>query len=379
MEFEFSDSQKQLKEEARKFLSSRSSMQVVRSVLDGPDSYDRSLWAELGQMGFLATAIPERFGGADAGFLELCVIAEEMGRALAPVPFSSSIYLAATLILEAGTEAQKQAYLPKIATGDVIACVAFSEGVGQPRLDTADTVVRADGLTGTKLPVLDGDIADVAIVLAQDGDTGGSAVSLFIVDLRDPGVSREDLRTIDPTRGQARIEFTNAACERLGEAGGGTDILAAAFDRTAILLAFEQVGGAERALEMARDYALERTAFGRPIGSFQALKHKLVDMYISIVLARSNAYFGAWAVSAGAPQIGLAASAARVSGSRAFQYCATEACHIFGAMGYTWEADCHLFFRRARLLALVLGGQSLWGDRLIEHMKHHDGTLGQQQ
>ena len=189
-----------------------------------------------------------------------------------------------------------------------------------------------------------------------------------------PECSRAALRTIDPTRGQARVEFSACPCEPLGAAGKGGELLSAAFDRAAILFAFEQVGGAERALEMARDYAIERVAFDSPIGSFQAIKHKLVDMYTSTVLARSNAYFGAWAVSAGTRQVGLAAAAARVSASHAFQLCSTEACHIHGAMGYTWESDCHLFFRRARLLSLVLGGQGMWGDRLIECVKRQGGA-----
>jgi alkylation response protein AidB-like acyl-CoA dehydrogenase len=373
MDFEFSDSQQQLKEEARKFLADRSSMEVVRSVLDGPQSFDRGLWAELGAMGFLGTAIPEGYGGVGAGFLELCAIAEEMGRSLAPVPFASSIYLAANLLLSAGSEAQKQAYLPRLASGDLIGCIAFSEGAGKYRFDTATVVAGAHGLSGVKLPVLDGDVAHIAIVLARDeGGKGGT--SLYLVDLGHPGVERETLETIDPTRSQARIAFDRVPAERLGEAGQGEAVLTEAFNKAAILVAFEQVGGAERALEMARDYALERVAFGRPIGSFQAIKHKLVDMYIATVVARSNAYFGAWALSVEASQLGLAAAAARVSASHAYQLCSTEACHIFGAMGFAWETDCHLFFRRARLLGLMLGGQSQWSDRLVDQVKRRDVT-----
>lgn len=374
MDFEFSDSQQQLKDEARKFLADRSSITVVRSVLDGPQAFDRELWAELGVMGFLGTAIPEEYGGAGAGFLELCVIAEEMGRSLAPVPFASSVYLVANLLLSAGSEAQKQAYLPRVASGDLIGCVAFSEGVGKPRFDAATTRAGEAGLSGLKVPVLDGDVADFAIVLAQDDEAGEGATSLFLVDLAAPGVTRETLETIDPTRSQARVAFSNVPAERLGVAGQANDLLTETFNQAAILVAFEQVGGAERALEMARDYALERVAFGRQIGSFQAIKHKLVDMYISTVVARSNAYFGAWALSTEGAQLGMAAAAARVSASYSFQYCSTEACHIFGAMGFTWETDCHLFFRRARLLALMLGGQSQWSDRLVEQVKNRNLT-----
>jgi len=376
MDFEFSDSQKQLKEEARRFLASKSSIRAVRAVLDGRDSYDRALWAELATMGFLGTAIPECYGGVGAGYLELCAIAEEMGRALAPVPFCSSIYLAAPMLLDLGTQAQKQAYLPKIAAGELIGCAAFLEGIGQPRAEAVVATAKAERLTGTKLAVLDGDIADIAIVLANEGDAENRMLSLFIVDLRKPGVSRSSLQTIDPTRSQARIDFADAPVERLGSPGEGWRYLMNAFDRAAILLAFEQVGGAERALEMARDYANERVAFGRPIGSFQALKHKLTDMYIATVLARSNAYFGAWTLSVDSPEICVAAAASRLCASHAFQYCTTENCHVFGAMGFTWEADCHLFFRRARLLSLVIGGEQMWGDRLIERMHVMHETVG---
>lgn len=376
MDFEFSDSQQQLKEEARKFLADHSSIAVVRSVLDGPQPFDRDLWATLGDMGFLGTAIPESYGGVGAGFLELCAIAEEMGRSLAPVPFASSIYLAANLILSSASDAQKEKYLPRLASGEAIGCVAFSEGVGKPRFDVAATRANAGSLSGVKVPVLDGDAADFAIVLAQDAEVGEGRTSLFLVDLGHSRVTRETLETIDPTRSQARLTFDNVPAERLGSAGEAEGALMDAFNKAAILLAFEQVGGAERALEMARDYALERVAFGRQIGSFQAIKHKLVDMYISTVVARSNAYYGAWALSTDAPQLGLAAAAARVSASYAYQYCSTEACHIFGAMGFTWETDCHLFFRRARLLSLMLGGQGQWSDRLVEQVKsQRDGTL----
>lgn len=349
-------------------------MEVVRNVLDGPQSYDKSLWSALGDMGFLGTTIPEEFGGAGAGFLELCVIAEEIGRALAPVPFASSVYLASNLLLSAGSDAQKTAYLPKIASGKLIGCVAFAEGAGKPRHDTASCTVSNGKLSGVKVPVLDGDVADIALVVAADDDLANRATSLFLVNLNQPGISREVLETIDPTRSQARLVFDSVDAERLGEGGGAARLLGNTFDKAAILVAFEQVGGAERALEIARDYALERVAFGRQIGSFQAIKHKLVDMYISTVLARSNAYYGAWALSTDAAELAVAAAAARVSASHSYQLCSTEACHIHGAMGFTWETDCHLFFKRARLLGLMLGGQGQWGDRLVDRIRNRDMT-----
>ena len=216
----------------------------------------------------------------------------------------------------------------------------------------------------------DGDIADFAIVAARTAPGNDErGVSLFIVDLKGAGVTAEAVQTIDPTRSHAKITFSGAAADPLGAAGEGWSIINAVFDRAAILTAFEQVGGADRALEMARDYALERMAFGRPIGSFQAVKHMLADMYVSATLARSNCYYGAWALSTGAAELGEAAATARVSATQAFQHCAKNNIQVHGGMGFTWAFDCHLFYRRSNLLALNLGSLSVWEDRLIDRLR----------
>jgi acyl-CoA dehydrogenase len=220
-------------------------------------------------------------------------------------------------------------------------------------------------LTGTKVPVPDGSDADFAIVLAQDDPRG---VSLYLVRLTAEGVSREELETIDPTRSQARITFNSAPAELVGSRGDGWHIATQVMDRAAILTAFEQLGGADRALEMARDYALERMAFGRPIGSFQAIKHILADMYVSATLARSNCYYGAWALSSGAAELPVAAATARVSATTAFQHCSKNNIQVHGGMGFTWAFDCHLFYRRSNALALGLGSLSTWESLLIERM-----------
>ena len=177
------------------------------------------------------------------------------------------------------------------------------------------------------------------------------------------------METIDPTRSHARLTFAGAPADRLGAAGEGWAILTQVYDRAAILTAFEQVGGADRALEMARDYALERMAFGRPIGSFQAIKHMLADMYVAATLARSNAYYGAWALSTDAAELSEAAATARVSATQAFQHCSKNNIQVHGGMGFTWAFDCHLYYRRSNLLALNLGGLSQWEDKLIERMR----------
>jgi len=294
MNFEFSDEQKQLRDEARKFLAEKCPPKAVRAVLDGKAPYDRELWKGLAEMGFLGVAIPESYGGTGAGHLELCVIAEEMGRALAPVPFSSTVYLAAEMLLLAGSEAQKQKWLPAIAKGEAIGTFALFEGKGNPSPQGVKLTASGGTLNGVKKPVADGAIADFAIVAARTGSGGRETdISLFLVDLKSEGVEAKALTNVDPTRGQAELNFRNCKAEPLGRAGEGWSIIAQVLDRAAVLIAFEQVGGADRALEMGRDYALDRIAFGRPIGSFQAVKHMLADMYVSATLARSNCYYGA--------------------------------------------------------------------------------------
>src|SRR6516162_5626259 len=370
MNFDFSDDQKQLRDQARKFLSEKCPPRAVRVVLDGKARYDKQLWKGLAEMGFLGGAIPENYGGAGAGHLELCVIAEEMGRALAPVPFSSTVYLAAEALLLAGSDAQKQKWLPKIASGEAIGTLALFEGKGNPSPQAIGLAATGSALNGVKKPVPDGAIADFAIVAARTGSSGRETdISLFLVDLKSEGVEARDLTNLDPTHGQAELTFKNCKAEPLGRANEGWSIIMQVLDRAAILTAFEQVGGADRALEMGRDYALDRIAFGRPIGSFQAVKHMLADMYVSATLARSNCYYGAWALSTNASELPEAAATARISATQAFQHCAKNNIQVHGGMGFTWEFDCHMYYRRANATALGLGSLSYWEDALIERMR----------
>jgi hypothetical protein len=370
MNFDFSDDQKQLRDQARKYLAEKCSPKAVRVVLDGKAPYDKELWKGLAEMGFLGVAIPEEFGGAGAGHLELCVIAEEMGRALAPVPFSSTVYLAAEALLLAGSDAQKRKWLPKIASGEAIGTLALFEGTGNPSPKAIKLTASGGALNGVKKPVADGALADFAVVAARTGSSGReNDISLFLVELKGAGVEIKELTNVDPTRGQAEITFRNCKAEPLGAAGEGWSILTQVLDRAAVLTAFEQVGGADRALEMGRDYALDRIAFGRPIGSFQAVKHMLADMYVSATLARSNCYYGAWALSTNAGELPEAAAAARISATQAFQHCAKNNIQVHGGMGFTWEFDCHMYYRRANAVALGLGSLSYWEDALIDRMR----------
>lgn len=369
MNFDFSEEQYMLRDQAKRFLEDRSPPRVVRAVLEDEEKpYDVELWRDMAELGWPGTTIPEEFGGAGLTGEDLCVIAEELGRSLAPTPFSSSVYLATEALVLAGGDAQKSAYLPDLAAGERIGCFAVSEGVGVA--NAASVKLKAGGgtLDGTKVPVADGDIADFAVVLARTG-SGTNDLSLFLVDLNGEGVSRKAVETVDPSRSHAEITFDKAPADPLGAAGEGWDITQAVFDRAAILLAFEQVGGAQACLDMATDYAKNRFAFGRPIGSFQAIKHKLADMYIDVELARANAYYGAWALATDAPDLPTAAAAARVAASKAYNHAARENIQTHGGMGFTWEFDCHLYYRRAKLLSLALGGERRWKDRLISQLE----------
>lgn len=382
MNFDFSDDLKQLRDQARRFLSEQCTPATIRRSLDGQEAFSAGLWRGIAGMGWVGAAIPERFGGAGLGHEGLCVLAEEIGRVVAPVPFGSTAYLAGEAILTAGSEAQKRDWLPKLAEGSVIGCLALAEGAGNP--DPAAVQARVSGgrLSGTKWPVADGGIADVAVVVARDE---AGQVGLFLAPLA--GARRRDLNTIDPTRNQARLDFDALPVERLGRGGGGPgadrvaadsgwgtadsgwDAVQRVLDRAAVLFAFEQVGGADACLQMACAYAQDRYAFGRPIGSYQAIKHKLADMYVALELARSNAYYGAWALGADAADLPLAAATARVSATEAFHLASKENIQTHGGVGFTWAVDCQLFYRRSKQLALALGGPPFWKNRLVDMLE----------
>jgi alkylation response protein AidB-like acyl-CoA dehydrogenase len=370
MNFEFSEEQKALGLQARRFLADKCPPSAVRAVLEGQQAYDEALWRGLAEMGFLGIVVPEAYGGLGLSYLELCVVAEELGRALAPVPFSSSVFLATEFLLAAGDEARKSTWLPRLCAGEAIGAFAHAETAGAVTPKTVQLAAADGRLTGTKNAVADGAIADFAIVSARSAPgSDARGVSLYLVDLTADGVTRAPQDTIDPSRGHASLTFDRTPAALLGAAGEGWSILERVLDRAAVLTAFEQIGGADRALEMARDYALERMAFGRPIGSFQAIKHMLADMYVSATLARSNGYYGAWALSTGSSELPQAAASARVAATQAFQHCAKNNIQVHGGMGFTWAFDCHLFYRRSNLLALNLGSLSTWEDALIQRLR----------
>jgi alkylation response protein AidB-like acyl-CoA dehydrogenase len=366
MNLEFSEEQKFVQKTARDYLAENAPLATCRAVLEGGKPFDPTLWKGVAEMGWLGTAVPEAYGGAGLGHLELVLIAQELGRALAPIPFSSSVYLATEALLQAGSEAQKQKYLPKLAAGEAIGTLALAEGLGDfDPAGVAKTSFDGKKVSGVKLPVADGAAASLAVVVAKEG----SGHSLALVDLEGQGVSRSALASFDPSRPLARVEFSGAPAERLGAAGQGAAIARDVLDRAAVLMGYEQIGGAERALDVTRSFTMGRFAFGRPVASFQALKHRMAEVYAKIQIALSNGYFAAWALSNGNEELPVAACSTRVAASDAFVLASEEMVQMHGGVGFTWEYDCHLFYRRARALAHALGTPSEWREKLVSRLE----------
>lgn len=363
MNFEFGDDQNLVRDQARGFLADNCPPAVVRRVLEGDELYAADLWKGIAEMGWTATVIPEEFGGLGLSYLELVVIAEELGRACAPVPFGSSVYLATEAILAAGSQAQKEEWLPKLAAGEAIGTLAYAEGGGQTSASSLTTSVSDGRISGSKAVVADAEISQVMIVAAKSDS--GDGCSLYLVPVGD-GVSCASVQTLDPATNHADVTFDGAAAELLGGEGQGWTVLEALLDRAAVLYAWEQLGGSETCLEMAKEYAMGRYAFGRPIASYQAIKHKLADMYVKNTLARSNAYYGAWALNTDAPELPLAAATARVGSTQAYYYASKENIQTHGGMGYTWEFDCQFYYRRSKVLAVAIGSEHVWQDKLIK-------------
>ena len=363
MNFDFSEEQKLLRTTARDYLEDRAPLGLARSVLESETPMSRELWEGAAEMGWLGAVIPEAWGGAGFGHAELVLIAEELGRALAPIPFVTSAAVAEALLV-AGSEEQKDRYLPGFASGEWIGTLALAEARGVVRPESVRTHCRGDGtLAGTKVAAPDGAAANVALVLARD-DAG--RLVLALADLAGAGRTTEE--SIDPSRPSAGFEFDATPSELLDGGSGedGWSLLRRVLDRVAVLQAFEQLGTAQRAFDLTREQILDRHAFGRPIGSFQAIKHRMADLYAALEIARSNCWFAAWSLANDAAGLPLAACTARVAATEACNETSVEMVQLFGGAGFTWELDCHLFYRRARNLALALGPIGEWRDRLVD-------------
>ena len=365
MNFDFSEEQKLLQHTARDYLAEHCSLAAPRAVLESGGSHDAELWKGVAEMGWPGAAVPERYGGAGFGRLELSLLAMEVGRALAPIPFGPSVYLVTEALLEAGTDAQKERWLPGLASGDVIGTFALAEKPGRAGVGSVEARFDGGAVSGSKLPVQDASIAGLLLCVVQTGSGPG----LALVELGGAGAVALPVESVDGSRPLGRLALEAAPAELLGGDGGGEASISHLMDRAAVLTAFEQVGGAERTLEMTREFSMGRYAFGRPIASFQALKHRMADMYALIQLATSNAYYGAWALESGANELPMAACGARISACDAYEHCAAEMIQMYGGVGYTWEYDCHLFYRRAKLLGLTIGSAGEWRDLLVTRLE----------
>lgn len=358
MSLELSDEQKQLKDQVSRLLDEKASPDVLRKLITAGTGIDRDLWAQVADLGLLGAAIPEEYGGVGLGEKDLCVIAEEMGRTVAPIPFFSSICLAAEALKLAGTAAQKAAWLPRLASGEAIGTFAWNEGPGAA--DAAGVTVKFFGgeVSGVKSPVADAEIADVAVVVC-------AGPKLVLVPLAQAGVRIEHMTGFDQLRNHAKVSFDSAAGEAM-EGADADETLRRLYDRAAIYAAFEQVGAAESAMLMARDYTMGRYTFGRQLASYQAVKHRLADILVMVELARSNALYAAQVLEADGPDLAAAAATARIGATRAYEVAARENLQLHGGIGFTWEANCHFHYRRARLLALNLGSAEVWESKLID-------------
>ncbi|MFN8544419.1 MAG: acyl-CoA dehydrogenase family protein [Candidatus Binatia bacterium] len=364
MRFAFTEEQVALRDAARSFLHDCASPDAVRRAMATETGWDPAVWRRIGsELGWTSILVPEACEGAGLGYVELVALMEEMGAALLCAPFFSTVCLATNALLLGGTAAQQQAHLPGIAAGTTTATLAWTEPCGRWDAAGIAAVARRDGgdfvLSGTKTFVVDGHTADLLIVAARHpGSTGEDGVSLFLVPATTPGIARRPLPTMDQTRRQAEIRLHDVrlpAAAVLGEAGAGAPVLARVLDRAAVALAAEQVGGAQRCLDLTVEYAKQRTQFGRAIGSFQAIKHMCADMLVKLESARSAAYYAGWAVATDDPELPALASLAKAYCSDAYFFCAAEALQIHGGVGFTWEYDVHLYFKRAKSSETLLG------------------------
>ena len=369
MNFAFNDEQEELRRIVRTFLEDKSSEAAVREQMDTTDGFDPAVWTQMAeQLGLQGLAIPEEYGGSGFTFVELIVVLEEMGRALLCAPYFSSAVLAAQTLLHAGDDAAKAEHLPGIASGETRATLALTEPNGRWDAEgvTATATKSGDGWTidGTKSYVLDGHTADLLIVAART-DAG---VSLFAVPADASGVERIPLSTMDQTRKQAKIEFSSTPATLIGTDGEGWPVLEQVLDLAAVALAAEQVGGAQRTLDMSVDYAKERIQFGRPIGSFQAIKHKCADMLLEVESAKSAAYYAGWCAAELNDELPSVASLAKAYVSEAYFHCAAENIQIHGGIGFTWEHPAHLYFKRAKSSELLFGDPSYHREQLAQRI-----------
>lgn len=369
MNFGYSDEQEELRAVVRRFLAERSPESEVRRLMATDEGYDPAVWAEMASdLALLGLGLPEAYGGEGYGPLEQAVVFEEMGAVLLCAPYFSSVALGANAILFVGTEEDRHRYLPSIAAGTTIATLALTDDAGRWDLrETSTTATSLHGeyrLNGVRSYVTDGSLASLVLVPA----TSDEGLSLFAVEGDAVGLTRTLLPTMDQTRKQSRLEFHDVTATLVGPAGEALGGLLTTTQVAAAALAAEQVGGAQRVLDDAVAYAKHRVQFGRPIGSFQAIKHQCADMLLDVESAKSAAFYAAWSAQERNEELPMAASLAKSFCSEAFFHCASESIQIHGGVGFTWEHAAHLFFKRAKSSELLLGDPAYHRELLAERL-----------
>ena len=370
--FAFTDEQEQFRSALRRFLNDKSPTTEVRRLMATPEGYNPAVWRQLSdELAIPGIQIPEQFGGAGFGMVELCIVTEELGRALFCGPYFSTTVLAANAILNAGTHAQKSSLLPRLASGARLATLAVTELSGNWDPAGIEVAATPDAggyrLDGTKSYVVDGHIADLLVVAARLPKTaGGEGLALFTLRANDSGVERRLLESMDPTRKLARIDFRGAHADLLGNLDDGAKALTRTLDQAAIALANEMMGGAQAMLDSSVDYAKVRVQFGREIGSFQAIKHKCADMLLDVELAKSAAYYAAQACAVNDPEWPALACLAKAAASETYLRSAAECIQIHGGIGFTWDNDTHLWFKRAKSSEVFLGQPTYQRELLMQ-------------
>ncbi len=375
MEFSFSEEQDELRRTARRFLEVASSPERVRAAMETERGYDPEVWEQLAaELGWTALTIPEEYGGLGMSYLDLHPLMEEMGRALLCAPFFSTICLGANALLLGGSDEQKEKYLSDIAAGELTATLAFSEANGRWDADGIEATYERDGdeivLNGKKHYVVDGHTADLLIVAARcSGSRGSEGVSLFVVPGDSQGLARSWVPTVDQTRRLASLSLNGLrlpGSALLGAEGEGWHVCESVLHLANTALAAEQVGGAEACLDMSVEYAKVRKQFGRPIGSFQAIKHTCADMLTRLESARSAAFYASALAGQGHKDLPEAAAAAKAFCSDAFFQCAGDNVQVHGGIGFTWEGDAHLFLKRAKASEALFGDATYHRARLAD-------------
>ena len=375
MDFGFSQEQELLRATARKFLENECTSGFVRARMDEPAGVTDEFWAKLAEQGWLGLIYPEEHGGSGLGFVDLTVLMEEMGRVVMPGPFFSTVLLGGLAIREAGSAAQKKEWLTRIASGQAKTTLAWTEP--SARWDAAGVMCVAreskDGfvLNGTKLFVLDAHLADVLVVVARtsEGRTPEEGTSLLLVPKGTRGVEVKLLPTMDQTRKLCEVSFKDVAVPAdalMGTTGAAWPTLARVVERATVALCAEMCGGAQRVLDMTTDYAKIRIAFGKPIGTYQGVKHKAADMLVDVENAKSLTYYAAWAVDENAPEAALAASMAKAYVTDAYRKVAGAGIQLHGGIGFTWEHDLHLYFKRAKSSEFTFGDATYHRERVAQ-------------